>query len=282
MSGDLDSILNDDEQPAAAVEPAAEPEAPAEPEVTPEPVAEEAKAPVRDEKGRFAPKGETTGESPTPEKAEPPLDHAAVLGERRRRQESEARNRELEARIAQYEARMASPQQYAPQVQQQPASFEFNEDLYWSNPQQFLQSFKQSILQEVQGIVPQIVTGTTLDRSEQLARARYEDYDQAFAAFRDVASVNPMIREKLAQQVDPAEFAYQEGKRLLEMSNFGSANEYIEAEVARRLAEASQPQAVEKPAPIIPESLADAPAAGASGFVPQAPLSLDAVLGRKG
>lgn len=272
MSGDLDSILNDDEQPVAAVEPAAEPETPTEPEATPEPVAEEAK-PVRDEKGRFAPKGETTGESPTPEIAEPALDHAAVLGERRRRQEAEARIRELEAQL------QRPQQQHVPQSAPQSAqAAPFNEDLYWSNPQQFLNEFKQTILQEVQGVIPQVVTGVTLDRAEQAARARYEDYDSARDAFYQVAIVTPALAQKALAQADPAEFAYQEGKRLLEMSNYGSTNEYIEAEVARRMAEVTK---VATPAPVIPTSLADAPASGPAGDAIGRPLALNDILARR-
>lgn len=278
MSGDLDSILNGDEQPVEAVEPAAEPEAPAEPEATPEPTAEEPKGPVRDEKGRFAPKGAPEGEegaSPAPTN-EPPLDHAAVLGERRRRQEAEGRIRALEEQIKQFQ----QPTSVQPPVQQPAAQapFEFNEDLYWSNPQQFLQSFKQSILQEVQGVIPQIVTGVTLDRAEQAARGRYEDYDSARDAFYQAAVVNPALAQKAMSQADPAEFAYQEGKRLLEMANYGSTNEYIEAEIARRMAEA---QKAAMPAPVIPTSLADAPASGPMGQVPVRPMPLNDILGKR-
>lgn len=273
MSGDLDSILNDSEQPEAEIETPVEPETPTEPEATPEPVEEEPKGPVRDEKGRFAPKGETESASPAPVNAEPPLDHAAVLGERRRRQEAEARIRELEERMSQFQ----QPQMAQPAPQQQP--FQFDENLYWTNPQAFLQDFKQSILQEVQGVIPQVVTGVTLDRAEAAARARYEDYDGARDAFYQAAVVNPALAQKALSQADPAEFAYHEGKRLLEMANYGSTNEYIEAEVARRMAEQTK---VEAPAPIIPVSLAGAPAAGLSSSAPMAPPSLDDIINARG
>ena len=269
MSGDLDSILNDDDTPEQVIETPEAPETPAEPEATPEPTAEEPKGPTRDEKGRFASKGEAESVSPAPVN-EPPLDHAAVLGERRRRQEAESRIRDLEAQIASFS--QPKPQPAAPAAQAAP--FEFNEDLYWSNPQAFLDSFRQSILNEVQGVVPQIVTGVTLDRAEQAARGRYEDYDSARDAFYQAAVVNPTLAQKALSQADPAEFAYQEGKRLLEMANYGSTNEYIEAEVARRMAEAQPPA----PAPVIPVSLADAPAAGLTGRAPVSPPTLDQIL----
>ena len=271
MSEDLDSILNG--EPAEIETPAA-PEPVAEPEATPEPIAAEAQP--RDERGRFAPKGETESASPAPVN-EPPLDHAAVLGERRRRQEAEARNRELEEQLKRFQQPAAQP--YQPQPQ--PQGFEFNEDLYWSNPNQFLGGFAQhireSIMNEVRQSAPSLIQEHSLNRSEQLARARHEDYDQAADAFRNAAMVNPVLRDKLFAQPDPAEFAYQEGKRLIEMASYGSTNEYIEAEVARRL-QAAQPA---PPAPVIPVSLADAPASGPAADVPARPLSLDQIIGRR-
>jgi hypothetical protein len=273
MSGDLDSILNDSEPTAPeAVEPA--PETPTEAVETPPETAEEPKGPVRDDKGRFAPKGEADGVSPTPEN-EPPLDHAAILGERRRRQEAEARLKELEARIASF-------QQPQPPVAQQPQAQtpQFDEELYWQNPQAFLGNFanriRQSILQEVRSSAPTLIQEQLLDRSEALARARYEDYNDAQAAFRNAAMVNPQLRDRLLTQADPAEFAYQEGKRLLEIANYGSTNDYIEAEVAKRLA-AQQPAS----APVIPMSLADAPASGPMGNAPPRPMPLNDILGKR-
>src|SRR4051812_6942305 len=102
----LDDFLKSEQQPVAAEETAVQPEPNAEAQA-PEAVAEEPKGPVRDDKGRFAPKGETEGASPAPEEA--PLDHAALIGERRRRQESEARIAALEAQIAQLSQQPAQP-----------------------------------------------------------------------------------------------------------------------------------------------------------------------------
>jgi hypothetical protein len=274
MSGDLDSVLNGEQTPVPEIETPAAPETQPEPVAqAPEPEAEEPKGPVRDEKGRFAPKGEKDeGASPAPQ-SEPPLDHAAILGERRRRQEAEARIRELEAQIAR-----PAPQVPQSQPPVQAAPFEFNEDLYWSNPQQFLATFSQHIRQEVMREVPNIVTATTLDRAEAAARARYEDYDGARDAFYQAAVVNPQLAQKALIQPDPAEFAYQEGKRLLEMANYGSTNDYIEAEVARRLADA---QKAPTAAPVIPTSLADAPASGPTGEAPARPMALDEIIARK-
>jgi hypothetical protein len=269
MSEELDNILNGSEEPVAEVE-TPEPETPAEPDEA-TPVTDKAE-PVRDEKGRFAPKGETESASPAPAN-EPPLDHSAILGERRRRQAAEAR-------IAELEKQLVTPVAPVPQpvVQQQPTYNEFDEDLYWSNPQQFMAGFAQNIrktvMQEMQGVIPQMVTGVTLDRAERAAKARYEDYDSARDAFYQAAVVNQALAEKALMQPDPAEFAYQEGKRLLDMASYGSTNEYIESEVARRLA-AHQPA---QPAPIIPESLADAPAAGLGRPQSVAALSLDEIL----
>lgn len=268
----LDDILNE-QAPETVETPEAEPVAqPEEPQVA-EP---EEKAPVRDDKGRFAPKaGETEGLSPEP-KDEPKLDHPALLGERRRRQEAEDRIKAMEQQMR--GTKPSSPQPWQQQQPQQPAKgFEFNEDLYWNNPQQLFGQFadhiRSQVLAEVQGFVPQAVSSWSIDRSEQAARGRYKDYDDAIAVFHDAATVNPDLRGKLNTESDPAEFAYREGKRLLEIANYGSLNEYIEAEVARRSAPPAPPK------PPIPETLADARASRApAGGVPMAPPSLDDIL----
>ncbi len=83
----LDAFLNGD---TTAEQPVEQVEAPEQP---------------RDDAGRFAPKGEPeqpeAGASPVPEQLkEPELDHKALLGERRRRQDAEARLAELERQLS--------------------------------------------------------------------------------------------------------------------------------------------------------------------------------------
>jgi hypothetical protein len=56
--GGLEDFLNSAEQPVEAIETPEAPEIQTEAVETPLEVAEEPKGPVRDEKGRFAPKGE--------------------------------------------------------------------------------------------------------------------------------------------------------------------------------------------------------------------------------
>ena len=94
----LDDIL--DEGPAEpAVEAVAEP---VEPVIAAAPEAKADDVP-RDEKGKFAAKGEEKDASPAPVE-EPPYEHAAVKGERERRQAAEKRAQELEAQIQAFQA----------------------------------------------------------------------------------------------------------------------------------------------------------------------------------
>lgn len=269
MSGDLDSILNGDDQPVQEIETPEAPETQTEPEATPEPTAEEPNGPVRDEKGRFAPKGETEGVSPTPEK-EPEFDHKAVLGERRRRQEAEERARQLEERLTQIERRF------------QPQPEAIDDDLMYTDPAKYRQlmaaEIRREVQQEAKGLTEQSAITVRMDVSEMLARKSYADYDEKLGTFRDMVAENPNLAAELARQQDPAEWAYQKAaswSAIQEVGSIDALREKIRAEV---LAEV-QPA---RPAPVIPESLADAPAAGASGVVPQAPLSLDAIIGRRG
>lgn len=272
MSGDLDSILNGTEQPAQEHETPETPEAQPAAEVeTPEAVAEEPKGPARDDKGRFAPKGETTGESPAPEKPEPALDHAALLGERRRRQEAEARMQQLEQQIAQFQ------QQQKPQ----PPVEAIDDDLMFTDPARYRQmvaaEIRRELQQEAQGWTQQSAIQARIDVSEMLARKAHADYDEKLEAFSTMARDNPALIAEMQRSHDPAEFAYQKAASWMVLQEVGSLDALKDRIRAELMAEL-QPA---KPEPIIPETLADAPAsrASASGVV-HAPPSLDAILGR--
>ena len=122
MEDELEGFLNTEAEAPEAVD---TPEAPETPEVA-EQVEETPSGPVRDEKGRFAPKGETE-EAASPAAVEAPLDHAALIGERRRRQEAEAELERLRQQIVQPQqvpqqqpGAIPQPQAPAGQMQQAP------------------------------------------------------------------------------------------------------------------------------------------------------------------
>lgn len=59
------------------------------------------------------------------------------------------------------------------------------------------------------------------DRSEAAAKAKYPDYEDAFAKFREQVQFNPGLINELQMAADKAEFAYRRGKQALELSQVG-------------------------------------------------------------
>lgn len=242
----LDNILTGDDEPV--IEEVAEVTETVEEPVKPEP--------VRDDKGRFAPKGED-GASPAPQ-TEPELDHKAVLGERRRRQEAEARLREYEARLA------AIEQQQAPPTPE-----------FWEDPQSFMDQRFSKLGEELFQRWEQRQQAQRIDASEAEARSKYGDYDDALEAFTRAVQINPQLGYQMAQSHNPGEFAYNKGKAALALNEVGSIDEMR----ARIRAEVEAELKAQRPAPTIPETLADAPAAGAPASAPiSAPPSLGDIL----
>ena len=260
---DLDTFLKGDEAPVDAPE-AVEPqtvEAPA-PE-TPE-VAEAPKGPVRDEKGRFAPKGEQPeGESPTP--AEPPLDHAALIGERRRRQEAEQR-------IAEYETRLAQLQQ--PQPQATPTQGPPDR---WEDPE----GYDQWLVARATNLAASAARAEAyqafqyqrIQLSAEEAKARLPDYVEKIGVFDQMAQLNPMLLQELARAPNPAEYAYNTAKTQIELNTYGGIDGLIAARVQEAL---KQPQQAQTP---IPETLASEQSARTNVQALHVP-SLDEILKR--
>jgi hypothetical protein len=205
MEEGLDEILNG----GPADEPQAE-------ELAPETEAER----PRDEKGRFAPKetgGEPAAETPAvPEAASAPPapepDHIPIKA----LQDERAKRQELERRLQHMESMLQSRTQPTPE---QPPEF-------WEDPDRALQSrldqFGQSLLQQFE----QRQYQQRADQAEAAARAKYPDYDDAFAKFREQVQVNPSLAQELARVPDPAEFAYQRGKQALKLSSIGDLDAY--------------------------------------------------------
>ena len=251
----VDDFLNGAELEPEAIE-ADAPEA----EVEAEP---EAIAPVRDEKGRFAPKGE---QPETPEPSAPPaleepqhtIPPKALQEERRKRQELEQQIAELRQHMAQAQ----NPPAPAPDIFEDADGY-FNHRLSQTLPQ-----IKDAILEEIR-------VERVRETSEE-ARSKYADFDDKVSTFADMVRVNPVLEKQMLAAKNPAEFAYSTAKAQMDLAQYGSLDALVAARVKEELAKA-QPAA---PAPSIPESLADAQSARTSASTVQAPLSLDDILRR--
>lgn len=183
----LSSILGD--SPFSKGEPApAEPAPPAvEPKVETQPADVETKpeaTAARDEAGRFAPKTE-----PKPEE-KPQLtkaDVAAIIDERRKRQQLEQEVQALR--------------------QQKPKT-----DIF-ENPEEAINERLREHLDPL--------TNQLLELKLELAKTKMPDFDDAALAFFQVAQNDPVLRHQADTAPDQFQFIYREGKRLKELGDVG-------------------------------------------------------------
>jgi hypothetical protein len=247
MEDELEGFLNTEaEAPTAEVEtpgPVDTPEVAEQPEETPS-------GPVRDEKGRFAPKGEKE-EAASPAAVEAPLDHAALIGERRRRQEAEDRLRQMEEAIR---SNQQAPQQQAPQAPQNAIPDR------WEDPEGYDQWLVQQATQAATQAANEQFQRQRIEASAIEEMQRIPDYQEKIAVFEQMASANPALMQEMARSPNPAEYAYNMAKTQVEISQYGGLDGLINARVQEAL-KAHTPAAQ---API-PETLASEQSARATG-----------------
>jgi hypothetical protein len=169
-------------KPAEAAPPAAVPEAkPPEAEAKPES--------TRDEKGRFAKTEEKPAEKPQDSKPRP--DVAAIIDERRKRQEAERRLEE------------------ALRAQQKPVE-------------------KPSVFENEDAAISSRVSDGTRDLREKFyklsmkaARSAYKDFGDAEQAFLEASERDTRLISGLQQSDDPGEFVYTMGIHVRELADVG-------------------------------------------------------------
>jgi hypothetical protein len=229
--GTIDEILNEGTDEPQVSEPVIEPQ----PE--PEPVAAEPVQPVRDEKGRFAPKGEEQSVSPAPAQ-EPQLDHAAIVAERRRRQEAEQRAKALEEQLS----KLQNPPEPPPSV--------FEDEQGWQ------QHFGQEV---VSTAVQQATFNAKLDMSEMMVRQAHPDFDEVKAEFLALAEQNPVLGQQALADPHPWNKAYQIAKNHKTMQELGATDvAALEAKLREKIMAELQAQPPAQPAPaVIPPTLSN-------------------------
>lgn len=199
----------------------------------PETTGEQVEQP-RDEQGRFA-KQEVAApvEEAKPVEAEPkPKEDAyktAMLEERRKRQE-------LEARLRAREEAKSLPE---------PPPF-------WDDPDKSIEARLDRMRHELQSDY----LNRYYNALESAARARHQDYDEVRDVFVEKARDNPALAAQLNNHPDPAEFAYQQGKLLRELS---TVNNDIDAYRKRIEDEVRAKLAAEMQRPSVPKSLNSEP-----------------------
>lgn len=195
------------------------------------------------------PKGEeVTSEPPAPETEERMVPQAALLDERRKRQELE--------------------QQLNSKPKQAPDVFEDQE------------GFTNHVTQ----LVNQQVLNDRANMSEFLARRDYPDLDSKVEKFQEMAQSNPALQQQVLNAVSPYHELYDivtKADQLAEMQNVDAYKAKLRAEVEAELkAEYEQKQSAEqKLRESIPPSLNDVGSKGSlKGHDWAGPTSLDSIL----
>lgn len=71
--------------------------------------------------------------------------------------------------------------------------------------------------------------------SEMVLKLQHEDYDEVVSVFADAARQNPALAQQLAQAEIPAQFAYNEGKRLKSVKEIGDDPEAFKATLKEQI-----------------------------------------------
>lgn len=249
----LDDILNGQE---------AQPEPAAPLEAQPEPVDTR----PRDEHGRFLPKGEepapapeqpAVGASPAPQE-EPPLEHPALIGERRRRQEAE---RLLE--------------EYKQQANRQPPP---PAPSIWEDEEGFVQHFGGQVVGQA---VNQAAELSRINTSEMLARREHPDFQEMFDLFNQLAAETPAVVQQALSDPDPWNKAYKIAKNHKMMRDLGATDiDALKAKIREELqAEAIAGIQAQQPQPTLPPTISNERNAGPrTGPAWSGPASLGDIL----
>lgn len=170
----------------------------------------------RDEHGRFATKQEqpaTEAEAAQPkpeEQSEAAPRHVPLKelqSERQKRQEEARLRTEAETRVAAYERQIAQmlQQQQQHEAPQQPD--------WYAEPDRAAHSLQQQVNYQL--------TQTKVAMSQEFMRSQHKDYQELEQVFTDAANRNPQMWQQLYAHPMPAQYAYQQGKRIKAMQDIG-------------------------------------------------------------
>lgn len=231
MGSTLESLFDGDEEESEPMGETVEAEEPEEVEET------ESEEPEETEEEDAPPASE---EKKPPEGMVP---QAALADERAKRQE-------LQRQIDELRSQFQKPKE--PEKEPEPIDFLDDPDKWAAQ----LQSKYETALKSVEQSAQQ----RFLQLSENMARARHSDFDDAAQVFSAAVKDNPALAAEAMKAPDPAEYVYQSGMRLKRLSDAGGDLEkLIEQERQRAREEAlaefqrTRPKAAEMPN--IPESL---------------------------
>lgn len=249
----------------------ANPAAETQPEAQPEPEAEAKAERPRDEQGRFAPKAET-GVEPEPGEPEPEAvppteakdklpkeEFAGLKDERRKRQEAEQRLEALERQLQQLQAKPQEPPAPPPSL--------------WDDEDGWQRNLQQQVLTQADRL-------SRINASEMAARVKYDDFDDMFSRFNEMAAQNPaLVQQTMDSSGTPSWLkAYDIAKKAARVEELGAVDlTDLEAKLREQIKAEMEAQ---KPA-ALPNSLSDQQSARNNSAQPFTPPSLDDILRRK-
>lgn len=132
------------------------------------------------------------------------------------------------------------------------------EKTFWDDP--------EAALKKQQNDIQALLINTKLNTAESIARAKYSDFDEKVAVFRELASQTPVLIQQMLAAADPADYAYRTGKIHKELREAGSMDKLradietkaraeerakVEGEYKKRLEDAERTRAA------IPDSLSN-------------------------
>jgi len=223
------------EQASPSAEPAHEPEpsAPA-PQAAPEP------------EGTGVKDGTPPSHEDEPADAEGRL--KALIGERKKRQETEQKLSERDKEFAELKKRLEDVEgRGQPQSQQPtPAAKPAEVPDPWLDPEGYAR--------HIQAETEKRTFATLVTVSQGVMRSKHDDYDDVEKIFRDECKSNPYLAKQLRDSAFPAQFAYEQGKRLMALREIGddpaAFRAKIEADIKAKIeAEKSAPPPSAQPSP---------------------------------
>jgi hypothetical protein len=193
MMKELENILHGEDEMVATETDAVE--APEPVETAPD------EGPVRDDQGRFAPKGVEESAPPAPTGQLPQEEFKALKEERTKRQNLERELAEIRAQLS------AQPQTPPPSI--------------WEDEQGWQQNFGSQV---VSAAVQQATVNAKLDMSEMMARQANPDFDEMKAEFLALADQNPTLAQQALSDPHPWHKAYQIAKTHRTMTEVGATD----------------------------------------------------------
>ena len=200
-----------------------------------------------------APKAAETGatkDGPPPSHEDEPTDAEgrlkALIGERKKRQETEQKLSERDKEFADLRKELDQLKgrgQPQPTQQAQPVA----PPDPWLDPEGYA---RHIAIENDKRLFKDRV-----EISQELMRSKHDDYDDVEKVFRDECKTNPFLAQQLRASSFPAKFAYEQGKRLMALREIGddpaAFKAKIEADIKAKLeAEKATPPPAAPPAAI--------------------------------